>query len=80
MERSFIHNAVYFFAMEAESSFLLNKDIEMGQLRYARFIEALVQHFWVYFCLGTYILILKTTIKVTFNIEYRTFESMQCLS
>ena len=37
------------------------------------FIKAPVQHFGAYFCLGNYLLILKTRIKVTINIEYWTF-------
>ena len=55
--------------MEAESCFLLNKGIEMGQLRCVRFIKEPVQHFWTYFCLGVYLLMLKTTTNVTFNTE-----------
>ena len=65
--------------MENESCLLLIKDIEMGQLRCLKFIKA-PAHCWVYFCLGVYLLMLKTRIKVTFNIEDRTVESMQCLS
>ena len=65
--------------MENESCVLLIKDIEMGQLRCLKFIKA-PAHCWVYFCLGVYLLMLKTRIKVTFNIEDRTIESIMCLS
>ena len=62
--------------IEVRSSFLLIKSIEMGQLRCVRSIKAPVQHFGSYFCLGVYLLMLKTRIKITTNIDDRTIESM----
>ena len=41
----------------------------MGQLRGVSFTKAPVQHFGAYFCLQAYLLMLKTTIKVTTNID-----------
>ena len=40
----------------------------MGQLICLRFIKALVQHFGSYFCLGVYLLMLKTRIKLIITI------------
>ena len=62
--------------MEAGICFLLIKDIEIRQLRCVKFFKAPVQHFGVYFCLGVYLLILKTITELTFNFEEREVELM----
>ena len=59
--------------MGAGSCFLFNKDIKIEQLSCGRFIKTPVQHF------GVNILMLKSTLKVTCNVE-DIVESMQCLS
>ena len=47
---------------------MLNKGIEMEQLRRVRFIKAPLQHFGSYFCLGVYMLMHKTTNKVKIKV------------